>query len=294
MACEQDFVVRRSQLLSLGVTRLHVRSHVAAGRWRALGPNVVALTTGPLSRRQEMLAGLLHVGRDGALTGWTALEVGGLRGWYRPGVHVVVSHGSRTPDLPGLVVHQTRHLDPCDIALGDPRRVTTARAAIDAAGWLPSERSASGLVLAVAQQKLATPGEMLEVLARIWRVRHTAVLREVLEAAAGFDSQAERDVYRIARRVGFRDVRRQARIETPTGPIRADLAIGLSDGTTLLVEVDGPSHDDPLRRAADAARDAALLGLGYLVLRVPVTLLRSDPQAVETMFRSIWMRQRSV
>lgn len=294
LALSQDLVVRRSQLRDLGVTRLHVGSQVAAGRWRCIGPHVVVLTTGALSRRQQMYVGLLHAGRDSALAGWTALELDGLQGWSRPGVHVVGAHGSRTPPLPGLTMHQTRHLDDVDIAAGRPRRVTPARAAIDAAGWLRSERAASGLVLAVAQQRLATPAQMLDVLGRIWRVCHTAVLRGVLESAAGLDSHAELDVDRIARRVGFRDVRRQVLVDTPLGPVRADLAIDLADGRTLLVEVDGPSHDDPTSRARDTERDAALLALGYQVLRIPVTMLRTDPERVESLFRSFWMRERGV
>lgn len=291
LAAEQLGVVRRDQLAVLGVTRHHVSSQVEAGRWRTLGPTLVVLRPGALTRPQEMVAGPLHCGPTAALDGWTQLERAGLRGWTRPGIDVVVPHGTRPPALPGLVVHQSRQLDELDIVPGTPRSVTVARAAIDAAGRLRSSRAACGLLLAVAQQRLATAPEMLTVLERTWRVRHTAALRELLSDAEGLESQAERDVERIARSVGFRDIRRQARIETPSGPVRVDLALVLVDGRIVVVEVDGPSHDDPRQRLADTERDASLIALGYVVLRIPAYLVRTDPDAVRTRLTALWRSQ---
>lgn len=294
LARSQDGVVRRDQLLELGVTHRHVALQVRAGRWSLLGPNVVVLSTGVLSRRQQMYAGCAHVGARGALAGWTVLEERRLQGWDQPLVHTVVRHGHRPGNLPGVVVHQTRNLDAVDIAPGPgPRSVTPARAAIDAAGWLRSARSASGLVLAVAQQRISTPAEMLDVLERIWRVRHTATLRGTLvEAMAGADSLAEVDVLRMMRSIGFRDVRRQVRIELPLRTARVDLGVRLAEGRTLLVQVDGPSHDDPRQRLEDQECDEALRALGYVVVRVPVALLRADAAAVRAQLRSFWMPQR--
>lgn len=288
LAIAQAGVVRRDQLAALGVSRFHVRSHVAAHRWRALGPNLVVLSTGRLRREQELIAGPLHCGPSAALDGWSALERDGLKGWTRSDVHVVVPHGTKPAPLPGLVVHQSRQLPDVDIVGGPPRSVTTARAAIDAAGWLPTPRSATGLVLAVAQQRLATAQEMLLVLDRVWRVRHTPFLREVLGNAEGLDSRAELDLWRLARSVGFRDMTRQARIETPEGSVPVDLALTLPDGRRLLVEVDGPSHDDPRQRVLDAQRDARLIALGYVVLRFPAVLIRTDPESVRARLLALW------
>ncbi|MCA0331634.1 MAG: endonuclease domain-containing protein [Actinobacteria bacterium] len=281
LAERQVNVVRRDQLRALDVTSHHIRRQVDARRWRLLGPNVVVLTNGELSRRQWMQVGVCHVGRRGALDGWTRLELAGLAGWDRPGVHLVTVHGRREPAPPGLVVHQSRRLDAVDVEEGPLRCVTVARAAIDAAGWLPSPRAACGLLLAVAQQRLATPGDMLDVLERIWRVRHTAVLRETLvEAIGGAESHSEIDVMAMMRSAGFRHIRRQVRIDTPEESMRVDLLAALPDGRLLVVEVDGPSHEDPAQRERDARRDAALIALGYVVLHIPTSLLRTDPHAV--------------
>jgi len=288
LAIRQSGVVRRSQLRECGVSRQHIAHQVAAGRWQTLGPNVVVLSNGVLSRLQWMQAGVCHVGPRGALDGWTRLELAGLRGWIRTPIHVATDHGRREPAPPGLVVHQSRHLDPVDIVEGPLRSVTVARAAIDAAGWLPTARSACGLVTAVAQQKLASPEEMLEVLARIYRVRHTAALREALsDAAAGAQSNAERDVHAMMRSAGLRDIRRQFPVMLSRGLIHVDLAATLPDGRVLVVEVDGPHHDDPEQRARDAERDAELLALGYTVLHIPRWLVQSDPDAVRARLLAI-------
>lgn len=291
LARGQQGVVRRDQLAALGVTHDHVRRQLLARRWQKFGPQVVVLTTGTPTRRQQMLIASAHVGDRGALDGWTALEYDGLTGWERRELHAVVPHGRIESRLNGLVIHQTRHLDEVDLnPAAWPRRVTCARAAIDAAGWLRPDRSARGLILAVAQQRLATPHEMLDVLERIWRVRHTAAIRETLvEALAGSESQAEVDVLRMMRSIGFRDVQRQMRIETARGAERVDLAVRLPDGRLLVVEVDGPSHDDPRQQMRDQERDSALIAVGCIVVRIPVRRLRADEAGVRAHLRSIWM-----
>ena len=82
LARSQHGVARRAQLGELGIDRDHVRSQVAARRWQTLGPQVVVLTTGTLTRAQQMYAGWAHVGPDGRLAGFTTLEQLGLRGLF--------------------------------------------------------------------------------------------------------------------------------------------------------------------------------------------------------------------
>ena len=64
LAARQHRIVSRAQLGALGVTCDHVRSQVAAVRWRALGRHVVALQTGALSREQRAWVGIVHGGVD--------------------------------------------------------------------------------------------------------------------------------------------------------------------------------------------------------------------------------------
>ena len=49
IAESQDGVVSRIQLYDVGVTRAQVRAQVCARRWRRVGSQCLAVTTGPLS-----------------------------------------------------------------------------------------------------------------------------------------------------------------------------------------------------------------------------------------------------
>lgn len=292
LAGAQLGVVRREQLRDLGITHEHVRSQVSAQRWTPLGPRVVVLSTGVLTRAQRRAVAVAHAGPCSALAGHTALESLGLRGWDRDAVHVVVPHGRLPPRLAGIVVHQTRHLTPVDLVRGSwPPCTTAARAAIDAASWERHERAASGLVIASVQQRLTTPDALFDVIDRLEKVRHRELLRAMtLEAARGADARSEVDVTRVLRSVGLPEPRRQCVIETPDGPRRVDLTVDLPDGRTLVVEIDGIHHADSRVREADAVKDAALVAAGYVVLRIPVSLLRRDPALVRAQLRAIAAR----
>lgn len=60
---------------------------------------------------------------------------------------------------------------------------------------------------------------------------------------------------------------------------RADFAIETGRGLKLVIEVDGPQHQqDPLQRALDKRRDRALEAKGWQVWRVPTKRLRNPDQ----------------
>lgn len=148
-------------------------------------------------------------------------------------------------------------------------------------------------MLATAQQKLASPASMLTVLDELPRVRHSVALARALsDASSGADSLAEVDVARIMREVGLGTPRRQELIETPDGPRPADLAVDLPDGRTLVVEVDGPHHDDPAVRVSDAAKDAAFVAAGCVVLRIPWVGVRPRREDVRAQLAAIALGAR--
>lgn len=257
-------------------------------------PRAVVLKSGLLSPLQRWSVAVVHGGADAGLAGLTALEYVGMQGWRRRGTYLLVPHGRPPTPLPWLVVHQSRHLDEAhwrrDLW---PACTTPARAAIDAASWQRSERAALGVVLATAQQRLASPASMLAVLDELPRVRHSVALTQALaDAASGADSLAEVDVARIMREVGLGTPRRQELIETPDGPRPADLAVDLPDGRTLVVEVDGPHHDDPAVRVADAAKDAAFVAAGCLVLRIPWVGVRERRDVVRAQLAAVALAAR--
>lgn len=289
LAIAQHGVVRRDQLAVLGVTHQHVRTQRTAERWTTYGPRVVVLKSGRLSLLQRRCVAALHAGPRAVVAGRTSLELGAYDGRLVIASHVLVPHGLLPPPLPGMAAHQSRHLDPCDIddAVWPPR-TTPARSAVDAASWERNGRSACGLVVAVAQRGIATAGQMLDVIERLGPVRHRKALIAVLgESADGAESVAESDAATMMRQAGLGVPRRQVVVPTSIGPRPVDLVAELPDGRMLAVEVDGPHHLDPQVRAADLAKDAALLAAGYAVIRIPVWLLRQDPAAFRAQLRAI-------
>lgn len=289
LAQAQHGVVRRDQLAALGVTRHHIRRQVQAERWSTVGPRAVVLSTGPLAPLQKWCVGVAHSGPDAGIAGLTALERRGLAGWRRTPTFVMVPHGHPPTPLPGIVVHQASHLAPHDLVAAPwPPCSSAARAAVDAARWQASPETAAGLVLAVVQQRLTDVPSILDVLDRLPRVRHGARLREALgHADQGADSLGEVEVAHIMQSVGLGIPGRQVAIMTPRGVRYADLSVVMPDGRTLVVEVDGPSHDDPAVRLADAEKDAAFIAAGCVVLRIPWSGGRSRTAEVRAQLGAI-------
>jgi very-short-patch-repair endonuclease len=271
LATEQLGVVSRAQLRELGISRHHVRSQLVAERWQAWSGRVIALMTGPVTYEQRLVAGLLHAGLGAKLDDLTALEALGLRNWETEDVHVLVEHGLKVPAVEGLVIHHSRRVPDDDVttALGHPS-VSAARAGIDAASAMRSERRATGLLVALVRDRLTTAADILECLAGLEKVRHTAAFRAALVYAdEGAESVSEIDIGRLLRRAGLTDFRRQVPVMTSLGLRRFDVVVTLPDGSLLNVEVDGPHHLEPEQRSIDAAKDAAAAALGMAVMHVP-------------------------
>jgi very-short-patch-repair endonuclease len=105
----------------------------------------------------------------------------------------------------------------------------------------------------------------------------------VASALAGADALSEVDAEPLILRAGLPRPRRQVVIAGR----RRDLVVDLPDGTLLVIEIDGPQHDDPRARWLDSQRDAELIALGYAVLHIPAYVLRSDPGRVVAQLTTI-------
>lgn len=131
----QHGLVSRSQALTAGLGRDAVHYRLRSGRWRRVAAGVYAVTTAPVTWRQQVLAACLAIGGGGAVASHrTAAALWGLSG-FRPGpVHVLVPMGC--PRLgANATVHQTRTLLAADITRIDGIPVTrVARTLVDLAG----------------------------------------------------------------------------------------------------------------------------------------------------------------
>ena len=290
LAARQHAVCSRHQLAELGVTDDHVASQVAARRWRPLSHGVVALHLGPLPRDALCWAAVLGAeSAPTALASWTALELHGLRGWFREPIHVVVPRGTRITRHPWLVVHESRRHDAEDVTSRGGLPVHGAeRAAIDAGAWQPSWRTASGLMAAVVQQRLATPDTVLGELERAGRIRHRRTMQlALLDVVGGAQSLEEIDFARLCRRAGLPEPARQERRRDARGRVRfLDVEWRLRNGSRLVVEVDRVGHMEREQWYDDLLRDAELGSDARTVrIRIPAGAARHEPERVLAIVR---------
>jgi len=290
LAARQHGVCSRRQLAALGITDDHVASHVAARRWRTVSSRVVVLHRGPLGRRALCWVAVLGAGpAPTALAAWTALELHGIERWQREPIHAVVPRGTRIARYPWLVVHESRRHDTDDVArLGGLPVHRIERAAIDAAAWQPSWRTASGLMAAVVQQRLTTPDAVLGELERAGRIRHRRTMQlALLDVLGGAQSLEEIDFARLCRRAGLAEPSRQERRRDARGKVRfLDVEWRLRGGGRLIVEVDGVGHLEREQWYDDLLRDAELgSDARTLRIRIPAGAARHEPERVLAIVR---------
>ncbi|GAA3230493.1 hypothetical protein ACFP63_16465 [Oerskovia jenensis] len=284
LAARQAHAVTRKQLADLGVDRFHIGSQLSARRWQLVAPEVLVLYTGPLAPGTRLWVVALAAAEPVAIGSWTGLALHGLRGWDRPGIHVVVRRGSRPPRLAGVVVHESRRPAPEDIEhrRGLPvHRVE--RCAIDAAAWQTSPRTAVGLLAAVVQQRLTTPERLWEQLDRVGKVRFHRLMRaSVADIRGGADALSEIDFGKLCREHGFPEPRRQVRRQDARGRWRfLDAEWDLPGGRRLVVEIDGIGHMEATRWYDDLLRGAELgPDEGTVTIRLPAAAARIEPLRV--------------
>lgn len=282
----QDDVVRRSQLVACGISYATIEAQVAATRWKELGPVLIVLHNGPLTRVQELWAAVLNGGKLAALAGRTAAIEGGLTGWSSVGVEILVQRGTTVEPLPGveLVVHESRRFDRVDIhpAL-KPARTRMERSLVDAATWTKDVRAACGLLCAGVQQQLTTAAKLSDALSSAGQVRHRRLLTATLDdIAGGAQALSEIDFTRLVRRYRLPvTVERQTMRVTKDGRRRyLDVTLRSRSGRRLHVEIDGAVHLLPRRYWDDMLRQNEMVIAGEPVLRFPSISLRLDEALV--------------
>lgn len=279
LARRQDHVVTRRQLARLGFGHAGVASRTGQGVWRELGPRVVVLHSGTLTRAQARWVGVLHAGPGAVLVLASAAEAGGLRGFEDPHVHVAIEHGREVGDLlhPMLVVrvHQTRHVRSDLVPLREPARQNVARAIVELASLASSDNRTRALIAAAVQQRLIRPGALQEFIGSRPTLPKRRLIREtVSDAAGGAHSLPELDYSRALRRAGLPLPARQRKVRRPNGVWYLD-----NDFPTwaVTVEVNGMQHHELLASEADDVRRTALQVAGRIVVDVSSYTVRHHP-----------------
>ncbi|GAA1830532.1 hypothetical protein GCM10009812_23680 [Nocardioides marinus] len=279
LARAQEGLLSRRQLTMLGVDRHHVRAQVDAERWVARSSMVLSTTTGPPTRAQMRWVGVLHAGPRALVADLSAAEVHGLQRWHRDDTTVIIPDDLvLDSQVDGVVYRRTRrHLPSMRSALSLPT-MKLEPAVLHFAAYQRSPRTAQGVMAAVVQQGLTTPAALQEWIRRMKPLHKAPLLRTCLEEiAGGAGSLAEVDLARLCRTFGLAAPTRQARRRGSDGRLRyTDAEWRLSDGRTLVLEIDGGFHMEVEHWEEDIARERSLLAADRQAVRCTARELRED------------------
>ncbi len=282
LAERQAGVISRDQLRTYGADRHFVRTQLSARRWQQASGTVLVTTTGPLSRAQRLWVGVLQAERPAALSGLTALEVAGLRGWAREEITVLVPKSDDPVRLAGYRFAETRRDIPMLTAPTAPPRLRIEPATLLCAAYERSERTGSALLAAVVQQRLTTVGRLREELAALRPLRRAPLFRLLLgDIEGGAQSMAEIDLGRVCTRFGLQPPHRQTPRRDRNGRRRwLDAEWHLADGRIIVLEVDGAFHGDVEHWWSDMGRERELVINRREVLRCSSYELRRQPERI--------------
>ncbi|WP_309648410.1 hypothetical protein [Nocardioides sp.] len=280
---EQAGLLARRQLTAHGLDWGRVRNQIAAHRWVEVTPRVVCTTTGRLTPEQRRWMAVLHAGPRSMIGGLTAAEVQGLKRWERDEVCVLVDDELSFEPVKGVRFFRSRR--PYEL-LRSPRpglpRCQLEPAVLLWAGYDAAIRPAHGVLAAVVQQRLTTPGQLLSWLDQLTPLRRAKGFRATLgDIAVGGHSLAELAVDRMCRRFGLPLPRRQTRRQDSSGVDRwTDCEWDLPDGTVLVLEVDGSFHLDVVQWQDDLRRTRRITAPGRVVVRCTAYELRHEADEV--------------
>jgi hypothetical protein len=281
LAADQAGVLSRRQLADLGVTRHQIRDAVRARKWRLLG-QVVVVHRGQLGPAARQWAAVLHLGPGAALAAWTAAEAGGLRGFPREAVHVIVPRGHRIRSLPWMKVHESRRLHEGDVRPAGLPTVGLARAVIDMAAWATTSRGACAALAAAVQQRLTTVDHLRTELQVAGRINRRGLIAATLnDIEGGSHALDEIDLVKLCRRYGLPKPERQRKRKDSSGRVRyLDAWLRRADGRIVHVEIDGAVHLTALNWWDDMDRQTDLaIAEDALVVRLASVSIRIDPRS---------------
>ena len=150
------------------------------------------------------------------------------------------------------------------------------------AGYELSRRTANGAVTATVQQRLTTPDRLSGWLARLTPLRRAPEFRALLQdISGGAHSLSEVDLRRACREFAIATPQGQkGRLDRKGRRRWTDAEWDLSDGSVLVLEVDGAFHDDVLQAAADKSRHRKLSTRQRTIVSCSAYELRYEPRSV--------------
>lgn len=117
LAESQQGVLRRDQLVHVGLGPRYAARQVAAARWSEWGNNVVLLSNAEPTREQFKRIALLDPSGPTALASHTALEQAGFHTFAKEAdeIHVLVVHGATYCQVAHVIYHESRRFYTDDV-----------------------------------------------------------------------------------------------------------------------------------------------------------------------------------
>jgi hypothetical protein len=272
---DQDGVISRQQLVEIHPGRslveldAMIRSNLRQRRWAPVCRGVYVDHTGPLTWRQQAWAAVLFHA-PAALAGHSALHAWGVRGHEpRPGspIYVCVDRTRSVERRMGTHVRQIARMETlCVMGAGIPRQ-RVEHALIDVASAHRHLDDCVAVLADAVQDRRTTAPRLLLALGARTRVRHRALMREVLgEVQTGVQSVLEhRFKVDVERAHGLPEALRQTRVLAGTKVTERDAEYAEFG---VVVELDGRiAHEEPAKRWADVDRDISAAIVGQITIR---------------------------
>lgn len=260
LAVEQEGLLRRDDLLRLGLGSKAIAYRVRSGRLFLRLPGVYTLGPGPLPRRSTWLAAVWWCGDQTVLS---HVSAGAFHG-HGPELDLSVVHVTTTRDIRsrlGVVVHRTRHLHRYDWAQHGLLPVTNrSRTLLDEAAMMPfaAFRSRADNLRELPVDQLGAA-----LLRAPGRQGASSVRRLLAGEERHTKSVLERRYLRFCRDA---ELPRPDTLNTQVVGHKADC---LYTAARLVIELDGRRHHE--RRAQmqeDRRRDADYQLAGFRILRL--------------------------
>lgn len=249
------------------------------GRWAPRSTEVVSTTTGPLSPEQRLWLGVLHGGPTAMIAGLNAAELHGLKRWQRDEITVLVSNPMSFEPVEGYRFFRSRRSRGLLLGRGELPVMKLEPALVLFASDEPHLRTALGALAAAVQQKLTTPAKLREWVGLLAPLPRAAPIRQFLDdLSGGAQSFAEAEALRLFREWGIaRPSMQQPRRDRAGRRRFTDCEWKLSDGRTLVLEIDGGFHDDVLQAMGDRARNRKLATRRRQAIQCSTFELRHEP-----------------
>ena len=171
-------IATTADLLESGLSAREVHRHCApSGPWQKVLPGVVLQKPSPPTRLDRLRAVLSFAGPESVITGADALVRQGAAVPLPRHVHVLAGKNMRRAH-PWILLERTTR-PPAVVERDGLRLASPARACLDLARREANPRAVVGILDAVVDARLCSPGELHEELERSSR-RGTALVRQAL------------------------------------------------------------------------------------------------------------------